>query len=300
MHVHFGLDHLVAEWPEALVCIGTFDGVHLGHREVIRRSVQKARGLGIPCVLVTFDRHPAAILAPEKAPLAIGSIEGNLAEFESLGVDVALVLPFTRSLADTTAEEFYQRVLVQRIGAKSIVIGHDFAFGHDRQGTPEWLQERIETEVVPAFLVEGERVSSRMIRQAVSDGQVEYAAQLLGRPFAISGVVVHGEKIGRQLGYPTANIARSFRQVMPANGIYSGDFIAPFGIYRAAISVGVRPTFNGTTRTVEAFLINYEGEEFYGQSATLTFVKRIRDEQRFESVDLLKEQMARDVEVARG
>lgn len=300
MHVHFGLDHLYAEWPDALVCIGTFDGVHLGHQAVICRSIAKARNLGVPCVLVTFDRHPAAILAPEKAPLAIGSIEGNLAEFEALGVDVALVLPFTRELADTSADDFLEQVLRGRVGAKSIVIGHDFAFGHDRVGTPSWLGERIETEVVPPFEVAGKRVSSSEIRNAVANGDVEHAAELLGRPFAISGVVVHGEKIGRQLGYPTANLARSFRQVMPANGIYSGDFTLGEKTYRTAVSVGVRPTFDGTSRTIEAFLIDYEGEEFYGQSATLTFVKRIRDEQRFESVELLKEQMARDVEVARG
>lgn len=300
MHVHFGLDHLHAEWPHALVCIGTFDGVHLGHQAVIRRSIAKARALGVPCVLVTFDRHPAAILAPERAPLAIGSIEGNLAEFEALGVDIALVLPFTRDLANTSADDFLEVVLRGRVGAKSIVIGHDFAFGHDRVGTPSWLGERIETEVVPPFEVAGKRVSSSEIRNAVANGDVEHAAELLGRPFAISGVVVHGEKIGRQLGYPTANLARSFRQVMPANGIYSGDFTLAGRAYRAAVSVGVRPTFHGTTRTIEAFLIEYEGDEFYGRSATLTFVKRIRDEQRFESIELLKEQMARDVEVARG
>lgn len=300
MHVHFGLDHLVAEWPRALVCIGTFDGVHLGHRAVIARSVEKARAQGTPCVLVTFDRHPAAILAPDKAPLAIGSIEDNLAQFAALGVDVALVLPFTRELADTSADDFFEQVLKQSIRADSIVVGHDFAFGHDRVGTPDWLHEKIETEMVPPFLVEGERVSSSSIRRAVTNGRVEDAARLLGRPFSIPGVVVHGQKLGRQLGFPTANLARSFRQVMPADGIYSGEFIFGGGSYPSAISIGVRPTVDGTTRTIEAFLIDYKGEEFYGQSASLTLVKRIRDEQRFESIDLLKEQMARDVEIARG
>jgi len=337
LHIHFGLDHLVAEWPRALVCIGTFDGVHRGHQAVIGRSVAKARALGVPCVLVTFDRNPAAILAPHKAPKAIGSIEGNLAEFANLGVDVSLVLPFTRQLADTSAEEFYETVLRREVRAEAIVIGHDFAFGHDRIGTPDWLRERIDTEVVPAFLIDGRRVSSTDIRNAVAEGRVAEAAELLGRPFSIPGVVVHGEKIGRQLGYPTANIARSFDQVMPANGIYAGDLLitgdlprspqgsrpyadqpnqeqitndlprSPQGsrpyagqLYRAAISIGVRPTFEGTTRTIEAFLLDYKGEDFYGRSVTLSLTQRIRDEQRFESVELLKEQMARDVEAARG
>lgn len=300
MHIHFGLDHLVAEWPRSLVCIGTFDGVHRGHQAVIGRSVEKARGLGVPCVLVTFDRNPAAILAPERAPKAIGSIEGNLAQFAKLGVDVALVLPFTRALADTSADDFYQRVLKEEVRADAVVIGHDFAFGHDRVGTPEWLSQRIDTEVVPPFLVEDRRVSSTDIRNAVSEGRLEEAASLLGRPFEIPGVVVHGEKIGRTLGYPTANLARSFDQVTPANGIYAGDFHMGSQSYRAAVSIGVRPTFEGTTRSIEAFLLDYKGEDFYGRSATLTLTQRIRDEQRFESVELLKEQMARDIEVARG
>lgn len=301
MQIHFGLDHLVAEWPQSLVCIGTFDGVHLGHQEVIARSVAKARGMGVPCALVTFDRHPAAILAPERAPKAIGAIEDNLASFESLGVDVALVLRFDRGLADTTAGDFFERVLKSELRAGSIVIGHDFAFGHNREGTPEWLQQHIETEVVAPFLIEGRRVSSSEIRRDISEGNVEGAARLLGRPFAIQGIVVHGQKLGRQLGFPTANLARSFDQVMPRDGIYAGDFRFKSGeAYRAAISIGVRPTFEGTNRTIEAFLINYKGDEFYGQSATLTLVRRIRDEQRFESVELLMEQMARDVENAQG
>jgi riboflavin kinase/FMN adenylyltransferase len=294
MHVHFGSDLLHAEWHESVVCIGTFDGVHRGHQAVIRRAVEKARELGLPCALLTFDRHPAAILAPDRCPAAIASLQANLQHFEDLGVAVAVVMPFTKELSETSAEAFFQDVVVDKLGGKSLVVGHDFAFGKARQGTPQWLSARIETEVIPPFQLEGMRVSSSAIRSSVEAGDVERAAKLLGRDFEMPGIVVSGERLGRQLGYPTINLARSFRQVMPADGVYGGACSTPYGTYKAAISVGCRPTVGGE-HTVEAFLLDYPGNALYGAAVVLKFAQRIRDQQRFDSLDELKNQMQTDV-----
>lgn len=296
MQVHFGVELLAVEWPGSVACIGTFDGVHLGHREVILAAVRQAAERECPSVLVTFDRHPAHILAPDRCPKPIGSLQSNLAAFESLGVAVSVVLPFDYDLSQTSAEDFFQRILVERIRAEAIVVGHDFAFGHHRQGTPEWLRERIATTVVPPFEVDGRRVSSSEIRRAVQAGKVEEAVKLLGRPFEIPGVVVAGKKLGRRLGFPTANLARSFDQVLPAFGIYSGELTCPIGTYRAAVSIGVRPSVSGDSMTVEAYLLDYPGDSLYGMAVTLRLVERVRDEQYFETLDALTEQIALDVE----
>ncbi len=300
MQVHFGIEHLAAEWPEAVGCIGTFDGVHLGHQFVISQTVSRARALGVPAVLITFDRHPAAILHPDRAPLAIGSVESNLARFAELGVDIALILPFTPELAATPALAFFDTVLRDSVRLKEIIVGHDFAFGHDREGTPEWLAVRLPCETIPPFLMEGARVSSSAIRRAVEEGRVEDAQRLLGRPFTIPGVIVKGAQLGRTIGFPTANLARSFRQVMPRDGIYAGNVTGPFGVFRTAVSVGMRPTVEGTNRTIEAFLIDYKGGEFYGESVELTLTQWIREERHFDDLDAMRVQIEKDVMIARG
>jgi len=295
MQVHFGLELLQAEWPKSVVCVGTFDGVHLGHRAVIGRAVSDAAQRDLPCIVVTFDRHPAHVLAPDRCPKAIASLGENLEQFGSLGVGIAVVIPFTRELSQTTAQTFFDQALVGTLKAGSLVIGHDFAFGKGREGTPEWLKQRIETDVVPPFELEGSRVSSSAIRSAVEHGDVETAAKLLGRPFEVGGVVVSGQKLGRALGYPTANLARSFDQVTPADGIYAGYATTPHGVFKAAVSIGVRPAVGGKDRTIEAYLLDYPGQELYGRAISLALHRRIREERNFESLDALKDQIARDV-----
>lgn len=298
MQVHFGLELLAAEWPSSVVCVGTFDGVHLGHRAVIGHAIGQAVARELPCVVVTFDRHPAHVLAPDRCPKAIASLHENLRLFEELGVGVAVVLPFTRELSQTSAQQFFEEAILRSLKAEEIVVGHDFAFGKGREGTPEWLGSRIKTEVVPPFELHGRRVSSSAIRSAVEQGDVGEAAFLLGRPFCLSGIVVSGQRLGRQLGYPTANLARSFDQVMPPNGIYVGFATTPHGRFRTAVSIGVRPAVGGTNRTIEAFLLDYPGYELYGKSLSVELHRRVRDEQHFESLELLKEQIARDVAIA--
>ena len=191
-------------------------------------------------------------------------------------------------------------VLRCQLGAEHIVVGHDFAFGHDRMGTPEWLTDRISTEIVPAFEVDGHRVSSSSIRRAISNGQLEAATSWLGRPFAIEGVVVHGAQLGRKLGYPTANIGRSFDQITPCEGVYAGEAHTSRGRYLAAISIGGRPTIDATSRTLEAYLLDYKGESLYGTSITLDIWRKLRDQVKFDDLEALKEQMAKDVVAVRG
>ncbi len=300
MLVHFGTDLIDAEWDAADVCVGTFDGVHLGHQEVILTAVRRAQSAERPCVLVTFDRHPAAVLAPHKKPPAVATLEQNLSVFRSHGVPVCVVLHFDEALASVTAQRFLDEILVGRLRATEAVVGHDFAMGKGREGTAEWLSGHIQTTVVPAFQVGGRRVSSSEIRKAVSEGDVETAASLLGRPFAIQGVVVPGQKLGRQIGFPTINLARSADQVSPADGIYAALCRTPFGTFKAAVSHGVRPAVSGTKRTLEAYLLDYPGRSLYGQTVELMLHKRLREERDFPSIDDLRVQIARDVEQVAG
>jgi riboflavin kinase/FMN adenylyltransferase len=298
MQLHFGTELLLAEWPAAVVCVGTFDGVHLGHREVIRTAVADAREKELPCVLVTFDRHPAAVLAPDRCPKAIASMPENLAEFEKLGVAVAVVLAFDAALSRMSADRFLNEVLVSAVRARELVVGHDFAMGNGREGTTDWLQTRIPTKVVPPFSVQGERVSSSLIRTAVAEGNMEVAAQLLGRPFAVPGVVIGGQKLGRELGFPTANLARSFDQIAPSNGVYAALVVTPFGTYRSAVSIGTRPAVGGRERTIEAYLIEYSGDSLYGMPIEIQLISRLRDELNFHGLEALIAQIRIDVETA--
>lgn len=300
MQVHFGTELLHPEWTASVGCIGTFDGVHLGHQMVIRTAVAQAREKELPSVLVTFDRHPAAILAPEKCPAAIASVAANLRAFEKLGVAISLVLPFTNELSQTSAFDFTAHVLEEKLRTESLVVGHDFAFGRGREGTPQWLEGRMPTTVIPPFELEGHRVSSSAIRQAVAEGRPEDAAVWLGRPFSAEGVVVPGQRLGRTLGYPTINLGRSFNQVTPGHGVYAGIAHTDRGVFRAAIGIGVRPTVGGGPRTIEAYLLDYSGESLYGTTVNLDLVKKLRAEEDFPSLEALKRQMASDVEAVRS
>ena len=296
MLVHFGIEALHAEWESAVVSIGTFDGVHLGHQEVLRSALEAAGSRHVPCVVVTFDRHPAATLAPASVPQAITTIGQNLACLNRLGVGVCVVLAFDSALAAVSAQEFLDRIVLGRLKAAHLVVGQDFAMGKGREGTPDWLSQRISTTVVPPFLIDGRRVSSSLVREAVSQGDVGGAATLLGRPFAVQGVVVEGQKLGRQLGFPTVNLARSSDQVSPCDGVYAGRCRTSAGEFKAAISLGDRPAAGGGDRTLEAYLLDFQGGSLYGQSVEILFHSRLRDQMRFDDLDGLKAQIARDVE----
>ncbi len=298
MIVHFGTDLLKPEWVSATVCIGVFDGVHLGHQELIRSAVEQAQSREEPCVLVTFDRHPAWVLAPDRIPPAVATLSQNLDGFASLGVAVAVVIPFDQRTASTSASEFLDYTLKGQLRASNLVVGHDFALGKGREGTAEWLAARIRTSVVPPFEIEEHRVSSSTVRKLVADGEVARASRFLGRAFELRGIVTPGAKVGRQLGFPTVNLSLSAHQLVPSDGVYAGHCRTRLGTYAAAASIGNRPTVGGSSRTIEAYLIDYPGTEIYGTVVDLSFYERLRGQVKFPDRNALIEQMRIDVQQA--
>jgi riboflavin kinase/FMN adenylyltransferase len=269
------------------VAVGTFDGVHLGHREVIR---------GADTVL-TFEPHPLAVVRPEARPRLIDTFAVKRDMIASLGVEELVVIPFDREMAGLEAEAFVEEVLVERLGASHVSVGENFRFGRAARGDPALLEERgdFETRVVPLVEVGGETVSSSRIRALVGAGEMREAAEFLGRPFVLEGPVAIGDRRGRELGVPTANIVPDEAFVVPGHGVYAARCLDR----PAAASVGVRPTF-GTGRglLVEVHLIDWAGD-LYGRGLRVAFLERLRGERRFETVSELVEQMWEDVDQAR-
>jgi riboflavin kinase/FMN adenylyltransferase len=278
------------------VAIGTFDGVHLGHREVIA---------GADTVL-TFEPHPTAVVRPGAAPRLLTDLRRKAQLIESLGVQELVVIPFDDEFATRSARRFVDEVLVDALGATHVAVGENFRFGHQARGDAELLRAdaRFQTRIVELLEVDGEVVSSSHIRGLLLGGAVEYAGHLLGDPFTIAGDVVHGDERGRELGYPTANLVPDPAFVTPGHGVYAAlartlDGGAAATPVPAAVSIGVRPTFvTGRGELIEAFLLDFDGD-LYGQTLELAFRKRLRGEKRFESVDALIDQMALDVDAAR-
>lgn len=270
------------------VAIGSFDGVHVGHREVI----------GSSDTVLTFEPHPLSVIHPEAAPRLITPFAIKRDVIEGLGVQELVVIPFDREFASVTPEDFCSRILVDQLTAKRVSVGENFRFGARAKGTPELLAERaeFETNVVPLIEAGGETVSSTRIRALVAAGDMEGAARCLGSPFMLEGEVVSGDKRGRTLGFPTANIVPDEQYVYPGHGIY-----AAFADGRpAAVNVGVRPTFeSGRGVLIETYIIDHD-EDLYGKVVRIAFVKRLRGERRFASTEDLVAQMHRDVEGARG
>jgi riboflavin kinase / FMN adenylyltransferase len=285
------------------VSIGAYDGVHLGHRALLRDLSARAKAAGLSTVVVTFDKHPAGVVRPESAPLQLTDLEQKLELLAACGVDRTVVIPFDLARAEETAEDFVKQELVDRLDTRLVVVGEDFHFGHGRKGNVALLTELGRTygfEVIGAGLTgDGtEPVSSTRIRTLVAEGDVVGAAALLGRPHELRGPVVRGDgRGGPQLGFPTANLEIADDIALPADGIYAGYFTRADGtVHDAAISVGRRPTFYepGTASVlVEAYLLNFDGD-LYGEHSRVSFVSRLRGDQKFETVDDLIAQMHRD------
>jgi riboflavin kinase/FMN adenylyltransferase len=289
--------------PGTAVTIGAYDGVHLGHRALLRDLSARAEAAGLSTVVVTFDRHPAGVVRPESAPLQLTDLEQKLELLADCGINRTLVIAFDRTRANESAEDFVEEVLVKTLDARLVVVGEDFHFGHGRKGNVALLTtlgRQYGFEVVGARLTGdgSEAVSSTRIRTLVAQGDVVGAATLLGRPHEVRGPVVHGDgRGGPELGFPTANLELGDDIALPADGIYAGYFTRPDGsVHPAAISVGRRPTFYapGTASVlVEAYLLHFEGD-LYGEQSRLSFVARLRGDQKFDSVEALIAQMHQD------
>jgi riboflavin kinase / FMN adenylyltransferase len=275
------------------LAVGEFDGVHVGHREVIRGSDS----------VLTFEPHPRTVVAPQSAPKLLTTLEQKADLIAELGVQELIVIPFDGERMAQTAQDFITEELVGRLGASQVSVGENFRFGNRARGDAALLaqQDGFATRVVELVELDGEIVSSTHIRGLVATGAVAEAARLLGAPFGMRGIVAHGDKRGRTLGYPTANLVPDPALAVPDHGIYAADATVPgLGEWTAAVSIGVRPTFvTGRGLLVEAYLLDFDGD-LYGRELRLDFRERIRGERRFESAEALIEQMHRDVdEIAR-
>lgn len=291
-----------SEFRAPAVTLGVFDGVHLGHRAIFEALAEAAGRTGGEKVVVTFDRHPRAVVAGE-APPTLTSLEHRLALFERAGIDAAVVLRFDETLAAVSAEDFLREILIDGIGARTIVLGSDAHFGRGRAGNIAFLEQhqaRHGYELVPVRLLPseaGDTASSTATRKAVLEGRLDDAARLLGRSFALLGRVERGDERGRKLGFPTANLALH-HEVTPPRGVYVGRVEVDGVRYRALINIGVRPTFKGVPEEkVEAHLLGFEGD-LYGRVLEVELLRRLRDERKFASVDELIAQIRADREAA--
>lgn len=300
MRRHFGLpDQRLG--PTALA-VGSFDGVHLGHRAVLDQLLATARAHELTPAWITFDPHPRCVLDPVNCPQQITTLDERLSLVEPLGIRHAIVVGFNRALAALTADEFMARLL-DAMDLRALVVGYDFALGRGRAGDVRWLREHgkghgYAVEEVPPFRLEGEEVHSSDVRRLLTLGEVEAAGRLLGRDFTLAGLVEPGDRIGHEIGWPTVNLAVPPGKLVPGHAIYAGWARTPVGELQAAISVGYRPTFGKTDLRVEAYLLDFDGD-LYQRHLELRFVARLRDQVKFPSAEALSSQIARDVEDTR-
>ena len=308
MHRWTHLDDVPPGYGPSVVTIGNFDGVHRGHRVVLGRVVERARALGAHAVAITFDPHPLAVLYPDRAPQPLTTVEHKLELLAAEGLDAVLVMPFTHELAGQSPRQFVEETMVDGLGARLVVVGGDMRFGKANAGNVDTLRELgdelgFEVDVVAdeGFAAAGaaagdRRWSSTWVRELVAAGDVAGATDVLGRPHRVTGTVVHGDHRGRELGYPTANLAPDAFGAVPADGVYAGWLTPPGGRrLPAAISVGTNPTFDGTGRRVEAYVLDRDDLDLYGDVVAVEFTHRLRPTLRFAGVDDLVRQMAEDV-----
>ena len=282
--------------------MGNFDGIHLGHQTLVRNTVEESQRLGYPSTVLTFEPHPLKVLAPERAPSLILSYEDKMALLQSLGVDIVVAQRFDLQFASIAADEFVCRFLVDRLKIKKLWVGRDLRFGQGRKGGTDNLLRLapgagFEVGVLDPILLDGIRISSSRIRQLVEEGRVDEVRPMLGRYHFVSGRIVTGHRRGQKLGFPTANIATE-TEVVPLNGIYATLIQVKNKQWLSVSSVGVNPTFGDGPRTVESFILDFDGD-IYGERVKLAFVQRIRDEKKFVLVKDLIGQMDEDVKRAK-
>lgn len=302
MRIVSGSEIFNKNFDKSVVTIGNFDGVHLGHVELFKRLKEESLEFGIPSVVVTFEPHPLKILAPNTAPSRITTFDQKAALIAESGIDCLVVIPFSPEISQMSAESFVREILCGTLGMVHIIIGHDYAFGRGREGNFETL-ERLGIEL--KFTLEdldpvGEAdliFSSSLARSRITAGDMAAVTGILGRYYMISGTVVHGRDIGHTLGFPTANISTS-NEMIPSDGVYAVMVLLSGRFVKGACNIGLNPTFEARTRTIEVFLLDFSGE-IYGQDISVYFVQRIREVKKFASVDELVAAIGHDVEETR-
>ena len=283
---------------DTLLTIGVFDGVHLGHRYLISKLVEEARQRGCLAGALTFHRHPEELLSPRSSLLFLTGVDERISLLKEAGIDIIIPLSFTKELADLAARRFVE-LLQQYLRMRGLVVGPDFALGKGREGDTAYLGKlgrtmEFSVTVVPPLVIDGEVVSSTAIRKAMARGDMSRVRQLMGRPFSLGGKVVTGTGRGAGLGFPTANMDVSAERALPPDGVYASWAHINGHAYPSMVNVGTNPTFGGGRRTVEAYLVDYQGD-LYGRELKIDIVARLRDEKKFHNAEELKKQVAEDV-----
>lgn len=298
MRLFHGTDNAEIQRPTVLT-LGVFDGLHLGHQLIMRTVVERARAIGAVPTVITFDPHPRSVLHPESAPPLLQTLDQKVEGFGVLGIEQTIVVRFDEAFSRIRAEDFLSDVVMDRLHAKEVYLGRGFAFGHNREGNIELLR-RVSKELgffadeVPEVRLRNQRVSSSKVRELLSEGKVNLARRLLGRPYGVEGRVEHGAERGSSLGFPTANLHPRNR-VIPAHGVYVTGTLIDGEWRRSVTNVGVRPTFSADMEpSVETFVLNWAGD-LYGDVVRVRFLYRLRDERKFASIEDLKTQIDKDV-----
>jgi riboflavin kinase / FMN adenylyltransferase len=297
--IHRTVAELRRQFVSPVATIGNFDGVHLGHREIFRRVKREAAAVGGESVIVTFIPHPLKVLAPERSPLLVNTYEEKELLMEASGIDHLVTIPFTREFASVTATDFVRDILVAGIGVRRIVIGHDYAFGRNREGSVDFLcragrELGFEVEVLEPIGNGDEPYSSSRIRRMISAGELREVVNLLGRHYSLGGEVIHGHNRGKGLGFPTANL-RTEKELIPADGVYAVKVkIDGAEVLDGACNIGTNPTFGDDGRSIEVFLFDFVGD-LYGKEMRIYFIDRIREERKFPDAEALRAAIAADI-----
>jgi riboflavin kinase/FMN adenylyltransferase len=303
MKIFHNIDNADIQRP-TVVTLGVFDGLHLGHQQIMRTVVERARIVGAIPTAITFDPHPRAVLHPDSAPPLLQTLDQRLANFEVLGIEQAIVIRFDKAFATIDAESFIRKILYERLHCKEVHIGKDFAFGRGRQGNIGLLRKvgaelGFVADEVPEVQFRGRRISSSVIRELLATGNVNLARRMLGRPYGVEGVIERGARRGHTIGFPTANL-RPVNRVIPRYGVYATATLWD-GVWRQSITnIGVRPTFEHTAEpSIETYIFDFD-EDIYGDVIRVRFIYRIRDERKFNGPEELKLQISKDVLRARN
>ena len=301
MQIFSTITNLTKTHSNIVVALGTFDGVHIGHQNIIKQAIQLAKSINGTSVVFTFSNHPLTVISPPNAPLYISDNRSKQMDMEALGVDVLMNVLFTKKFGSLSPLEFL-KLLQENLAPKHIVVGPNYTFGYKGEGTPKFLSQKstaygFVSEVQPVVHMNHHIVSSTRIRNLLIGGQLEVANVLLGKPFRISGPVLHGDERGRLLGVPTANLAISPKQAMLPNGVYAAQAYVAGKKYKAVANIGTNPTFNGATRHVEVHILDFK-QDIYDEILMVEFLKKIRDEKKFSAKDALIKQIQSDIIMA--